>query len=86
MMTVFHSTEANPSVASDDWTEKKFGDQKIVKNVLFMVILDGHRRLEAVCELKVEGGYAWSEQKFCIKENNASRRQGNQACGGDLAE
>lgn len=66
MMTVFYST--NLPVASYGSIVEEVGGRKVIKDWCFVVILDELHLCEAVCELKVEGGYAWTETKLCMQQ------------------
>lgn len=47
---------------------EEVGGRKVVKERFFMLILDGLHRREAMCELRVEGVYAWTEKMLHMQQ------------------
>lgn len=57
-MNVFYSNEANLAVASERSIVDEVGGREVVMDGCVMDILDWRHQCEAVCELKVQDGYA----------------------------
>lgn len=63
MITIFYSTYLNSNVASDNSTVEETAVGKAVKDECFLSILAVHHWQNAVCDLRVEGGYLWADEK-----------------------
>lgn len=68
MMTDFYSTDTNPAVALDYLIAGEVSGRMVVKDGCFMDILNGHHQRKAVCELKVEDDYAWTEKNLRMQQ------------------